>query len=48
MIEQGKHATAAELKEIDKEVKKIVQEAADFAVESPEPSVDELYTDIYA
>ncbi|GHA43135.1 pyruvate dehydrogenase E1 component subunit alpha [Amylibacter ulvae] len=48
MIAQGKHASADDLKAIDKEIKKIVQEAADFAIESPEPSVDELYTDIYA
>ena len=47
MLEQGKHATAEELKEIDKQIKKRVQESADFALESPEPSVGELYTDIY-
>ncbi len=46
MIEQGKHATADELKAIDKEIKAVVSEAADFAQTSPEPSVDELYTDI--
>ncbi|WP_428408933.1 pyruvate dehydrogenase (acetyl-transferring) E1 component subunit alpha [Hyphococcus sp.] len=36
------------LKEIDKEIKAIVKEAADFALESPEPSPEELFTDIYA
>ncbi|MFC2953516.1 pyruvate dehydrogenase (acetyl-transferring) E1 component subunit alpha [Marinicaulis aureus] len=36
------------LKEIDKELKAIVKEAADFALESPEPAVEELFTDIYA
>lgn len=46
MLEQGKHATADDLKAIDKEIKKIVSEAADFAQTSPEPSPDELYTDI--
>ena len=46
MLEQGKHATADDLKVIDKEIKKIVSEAADFAQTSPEPSPDELYTDI--
>jgi len=46
MIEQGKHATADELKAIDKEIKATVSEAADFSQTSPEPSVDELYTDI--
>jgi pyruvate dehydrogenase E1 component alpha subunit len=37
----------AKLKEIDKEVKGIVSEAADFAQASPEPDVSELYTDVY-
>ncbi len=46
MIEQGKHASADDLKAIDKEIKAIVSEAADFAQASPEPSTDELYTDI--
>ncbi|WP_112323312.1 pyruvate dehydrogenase (acetyl-transferring) E1 component subunit alpha [Oceanibium sediminis] len=44
----GKHATEDELKEIDKEIKAIVNEAAQFAQDSPEPAVEELYTDIYA
>jgi pyruvate dehydrogenase E1 component alpha subunit len=34
------------LKEIDKEVKAIVTDAADFAQQSPEPDPAELYTDI--
>ena len=34
------------LKEIDKAVKTIVGQAADFALESPEPDVAELYTDV--
>ncbi len=34
------------LKEIDREVKAIVSEAAEFAQNSPEPDVSELYTDI--
>lgn len=46
MLEQGNHASADDLKAIDKEIKKTVSEAADFAQISPEPSVDELYTDI--
>jgi pyruvate dehydrogenase E1 component alpha subunit len=37
----------AKLKEIDKDVKAIVSEAADFAQTSPEPDVSELYTDVY-
>ncbi|GAA0285967.1 pyruvate dehydrogenase (acetyl-transferring) E1 component subunit alpha [Rhodovulum strictum] len=48
LILQGTHATEDELKEIDKEIKAIVNAAAEFARESPEPSVDELFTDIYA
>ena len=38
----------AALKEIDKEIKAIVKDAADFSLESPEPAAKELYTDIYA
>jgi pyruvate dehydrogenase E1 component alpha subunit len=37
----------AKLKELDKEVKAVVSEAADFAQTSPEPDVSELYTDVY-
>ncbi|MCO8146869.1 pyruvate dehydrogenase (acetyl-transferring) E1 component subunit alpha [Rhodovulum tesquicola] len=48
LILQGTHATEDELKEIDKEIKAIVNAAAEFAKESPEPAVDELFTDIYA
>ena len=36
------------LKEIDKEIKAIVKEAADYSLESPEPAPEELFTDIYA
>ncbi|WP_411818405.1 pyruvate dehydrogenase (acetyl-transferring) E1 component subunit alpha [Hyphococcus sp. DH-69] len=36
------------LKEIDKEIKAVVKEAADFSLESPEPEASELFTDIYA
>jgi len=34
------------LKDIDKRIRAQVAEAADFAETSPEPSPDELYTDI--
>jgi pyruvate dehydrogenase E1 component alpha subunit len=44
----GNHATEDDLKAIDKEIKDIVNESADFARESPEPDVSELWTDIYA
>jgi pyruvate dehydrogenase E1 component alpha subunit len=36
-----------DLKAIDADVRKIVNEAADFAQADPEPDVSELYTDIY-
>lgn len=36
----------AELKSLDKEIKKVVAEAAEFAQESPEPDADELWTDV--
>jgi pyruvate dehydrogenase E1 component alpha subunit len=35
-------------KQMDAEVKRVVVAAAEFATESPEPGVEELYTDIYA
>ncbi len=44
----GKHVTEDELKAIDKEIKAIVNEAAQFATDSPEPDPSELWTDIYA
>ncbi len=45
---EGKHASEEDLKAIDKEIKDIVNQAADFSRESPEPQVEELWTDIYA
>jgi pyruvate dehydrogenase E1 component alpha subunit len=36
-----------ELKAIDKEVREIINRASEFAIESPEPAPEELYTDIY-
>ena len=44
----AKHASEDDLKSIDKEIKKIVNESAEFAKVSPEPELNELYTDIYA
>jgi len=44
----GKHASEEDLKKIDKEIKDIVNEAAEFSKESPEPALEELWTDIYA
>jgi pyruvate dehydrogenase E1 component alpha subunit len=38
----------AALKQVDREVKEIVSEAAEFAQNSPEPDPSELYTDVLA
>ncbi|MCO6381898.1 MAG: pyruvate dehydrogenase (acetyl-transferring) E1 component subunit alpha [Vannielia sp.] len=48
MLLEGKHASEEDLKAIDKETKNIVNEAAEFSKESPEPALEELWTDIYA
>jgi pyruvate dehydrogenase E1 component alpha subunit len=44
LLEQG--ATEADLKAVDDEVKGIVQDAADFSQQSPEPPESELWTDV--
>ncbi len=44
----GNHASEDDLKAIDKEIKDVVNAAAEFAKDSPEPALDELWTDIYA
>ncbi|WP_226780987.1 pyruvate dehydrogenase (acetyl-transferring) E1 component subunit alpha [Oceaniglobus trochenteri] len=48
MLLTGNHASEDELKAIDKDIKGVVNDSAEFAKASPEPSVDELYTDILA
>jgi pyruvate dehydrogenase E1 component alpha subunit len=48
LLLSSKHATEDDLKAIDKEIKEVVNQAAEFSKESPEPSVEELWTDIYA
>ncbi|KAJ3075040.1 alpha subunit of pyruvate dehydrogenase [Quaeritorhiza haematococci] len=40
-------ATEEELKAIDKEIRTMVDQATNEAKTSPEPSMDELYTDVY-
>ena len=45
LTERGQ-ADDATLKEIDREVKSTVAEAAEFAQSSPEPDLSELYTDV--
>jgi pyruvate dehydrogenase E1 component subunit alpha len=48
MLLDGKHASEDDLKAIDKDIKNVVNAAAEFARTSPEPALDELWTDIYA
>ncbi|WP_375285337.1 pyruvate dehydrogenase (acetyl-transferring) E1 component subunit alpha [Marinicauda pacifica] len=45
ILEAG-YADEDALKKMDKEIKEIVSDSADFARESPEPNPDELYTDV--
>jgi pyruvate dehydrogenase E1 component alpha subunit len=46
-ILEKKHASEDELKKIDAEVRDIVNAAADFATNDPEPDPSELWTDVY-
>ena len=48
MLLTGKHASEDDLKNIDKEIKAIVNDSAEFSKTSPEPAEAELWTDIYA
>ena len=45
IVDQG-IATEDDLKAIDKEIRAIVKDAADFSLESPEPDPSELWTDV--
>ena len=47
-LEEKGWASEDELKEIDKDIRRIVNEAAEFAQADPEPDPSELWTDIYA
>ena len=47
-LKQEEMLTDAELEEIDRKVQAEVDDAAEFAENSPEPAADELYTDVYA
>ena len=47
ILKEGR-ASEAELKEIDREVRARVNEAAEFAQNDPEPDPSELYTDVTA
>jgi pyruvate dehydrogenase E1 component alpha subunit len=46
LLLDGGHATEADLKAIDKEVKAVVNDSAEFAKTSPEPDPSELWTDV--
>jgi pyruvate dehydrogenase E1 component alpha subunit len=46
MLIDGGHSTEDALKAIDKDIRAIVNESAQFAQESPEPHPDELWTDV--
>ncbi|MGA0539247.1 pyruvate dehydrogenase (acetyl-transferring) E1 component subunit alpha [Neotabrizicola sp. VNH66] len=46
LLLQGGLASDEDLKAIDKEIKALVNESAEFAKESPEPALSELWTDI--
>ncbi|MEL7464536.1 MAG: pyruvate dehydrogenase (acetyl-transferring) E1 component subunit alpha [Pseudomonadota bacterium] len=48
MLVQGGETSEDELKAIDKEIRAIVNDAAAFSQESPEPDPSELWTDVYA
>jgi len=45
---EGGVVTEEDLKAVDRDIKARVVAAAEFATESPEPGLKELYTDIYA
>jgi len=46
LMVENKRATEDELKAVDKEVREVVNDAARFAQESPEPDPSELWTDV--
>ena len=45
---EGGYADEDALKEIDKKIKAVIKEAADYSLESSEPALEELYTDVLA
>ncbi|MBX9746701.1 MAG: pyruvate dehydrogenase (acetyl-transferring) E1 component subunit alpha [Hyphomonadaceae bacterium] len=47
LLIDGGHSDEASLKEMDREIRAIVTESAEFAQSSPEPDPSELMTDIY-
>jgi len=47
-MEEAKLITEEQYKTLDNELKEIVMQAVEFAETSPEPTLDEIYTDVYA
>ena len=47
IIEKNKWMTDADFKKVQDEVKALVEESVKFAEESPDPTIDELYKDVY-
>ncbi len=47
-LKDNKHITDDEVKAIDQRAHDMVEDAAEFADQSPEPGIEELYTDVYA
>ncbi|WP_300392003.1 pyruvate dehydrogenase (acetyl-transferring) E1 component subunit alpha [Henriciella sp.] len=45
-ILEEEYSTEDELKKLDKEIKDVVKDAADFSLDSPEPDPAELWTDV--
>jgi pyruvate dehydrogenase E1 component alpha subunit len=45
-VMEGAGITEDRIKEIDKQIRQIVAEAADFAESAPEPELSDLYTDV--
>ena len=47
-MQQAELLTDDELNELDRKVHEVVDAAAEFADQSAEPGIEELYTDVYA
>ena len=47
-LKENDQLTDDELRAMDKRVQEVVDDAAEFAEKSPEPPIEELYTDVYA
>ena len=47
-LKDNKHITDDEVKALDQRAHEVVEDAAEFADNSPEPGIEELYSDVYA